>query len=76
MDQNRKIIYADELLVSIRDDYNINSSAFAAVVRHINAAPAVQIDTAAAVPGISKEASAALDRIGANAHGGGDGGQT
>ena len=71
MDQNRKIIYADDLLVAIRDDYNINSAAFAAMVRHINDAPAVQIKPVVEVPCISKAASAALDQIGANAHGGG-----
>ena len=67
MNQNRKIIYADDLLVAIRDDYNINSSAFAAMVRHIHDAPAV---TVAPVLSISDAATTALERMGANAHGG------
>lgn len=69
MSNNRKIIYADDLMVAIRDDYNINSTAFAAIVRHINAAPAVRINPADVVS-ISKEASAAIERMGAQAHGG------
>lgn len=71
MDQNRKTIYADDLLVAIRDDYNINGKAFAAIVRHINAAPAVNITP---LLSISDAASDAIERIGANAHGGGNGG--
>lgn len=70
MAQNKKIIYADDLLIAIRDDYSINSTAFAAFVRHINAAPAVEIKPIPAVPNINDAARDALDRIGANAHGG------
>lgn len=74
MDKNKKIIYADDLMVAIRDDYNINSSAFAAMVRHINAAPAVVIEPPPADPTINDEARAALNRMGANAHAGTAGG--
>ena len=42
MDSNRKIIYADDLLSAIRDDMTIRGAAYAAVVKHINAAPAVE----------------------------------
>ena len=73
MNKNRKIIYADELLVAIRDDYSINSAAFAAIVRHINAASAVQIKPIPETIKINDATIAALDRIGANAHGCGEG---
>ena len=43
MDQNRKIIYADELLNAIREDMTIRGAAFAAIMRHINAATAVEV---------------------------------
>lgn len=67
MDQSKKIIYADDLLVAIRDDYNINGKAFAAMVRHINAAPAVVVTPALS---ISDATTAALEKMGDNAHGG------
>ena len=104
MDQNRKIIYADELLNAIREDMTIRGAAFAAIMRHINTATAVEVapvvhgrwikhlgDFECSVcgaeeefvskrcpncgaimdlPRITENATAALDRIGANAHGG------
>lgn len=39
VNESRKIIYADDLIVAIRDDISIRGAAFAAIVRHINAAP-------------------------------------
>ena len=68
MDQNRKIIYADDLLTAIREDMTIRGSAFAAVVRHIHEAPAA---TVTPVLCISDAATTALEKMGANAHGGG-----
>lgn len=42
MSDKKKIIYADDLLVAIRDDHNINGANFARIRRHIDAAPAVE----------------------------------
>lgn len=42
MDVRGKLINANELLNSIRDDYNINGANFAKIRRHIEAAPAVE----------------------------------
>ena len=42
MDVREKLINANELLNSIRDDYNINGANFAKIRRHIEAAPAVE----------------------------------
>ena len=67
MDQNRKIIYADDLLNAIREDMTIRGSAFAAVVRHIHDAPAVTVTPAIS---ISDAATTALEKMGAIAHGG------
>ena len=41
MDVREKLIDANELLNSIRDDYNINGENFARIRRHIEAATAV-----------------------------------
>lgn len=41
MADNKKIIYADDLLNVVRDDHSINGANFAKFKRHINAAPAV-----------------------------------
>lgn len=41
MANKKKIIYADNLLLAIRDDYSINGAHFARLKRHIDAAPAV-----------------------------------
>ena len=113
MDQNRKIIYADDLRLAIRDDMTIRGTAYAAVVKHINAAPAADaspvvysrwldnigrdtivcencghawsvIDNCTEtfdrcphcgaimnLPTITDATAAALEQIGANAHGGG-----
>ena len=42
MDGREKLIDANELLNSIRDDYNINGAHFAMIRRHIEAASAVE----------------------------------
>lgn len=56
MEHNKKAIYADDLLVAIRDDLSINSTSFAAIVRHINAAPAVELKPTEATPDIAGDA--------------------
>jgi hypothetical protein len=42
MADKKKIIYADDLQKSIVDDVTIKGSAFAAIMRHLQDAPAVQ----------------------------------
>ena len=42
IDSSRKIIYADELLVAIREDLTIRGAAYAAVTKHITTASAVE----------------------------------
>lgn len=69
MEHRKKVIYADDLLIAIRDDLSINSTSFAAVVRHINAAPAVNVESFPAPPNISEEARNAIEKIGAITHG-------
>ena len=41
MQENKKVIYADDLLSSLRDDETIDGAHFKRVKQHINAAPAV-----------------------------------
>jgi hypothetical protein len=41
MESKKKVIYADDLFVALRDDININGSNLAMVKRHIDNAPAV-----------------------------------
>ena len=41
MMNEKKLIYADDLLAAIRDDQDINGANFARAKRHIEAAPAV-----------------------------------
>lgn len=65
----KKAIYADDLLIAIRDDLSVNSSSFAAVVRHINAAPAVIVESNPTLPNISNAARDALVNMGQKAHG-------
>ena len=65
----KKAIYADDLLVAIRDDPSINSTSFAAVVRHLNAAPAVEVESSPELPKISNAARDALANMGQKAHG-------
>ena len=118
MNQNRKIIYAGELMDAIRDDMTIRGAAYAAVVKHINDAPAADaapvvhgrwIETTSTdkefgvsttkyecsecsclaehksdycshcgakmdLPCITDAAAAALEKMGANVHGGDAGG--
>ena len=62
MERNKKAIYADDLLIAIRDDLSINSTSFAAIVRHIHAAPAVELKQTETTPAIAEE-------VGAKAHG-------
>ena len=45
MMNEKKLIYADDLLAAIRDDQDINGANFARVKRHIEAAPAVDVVT-------------------------------
>ena len=39
MQENKKVIYADDLLSSLRDDETIDGAHFKRVKQHINAAP-------------------------------------
>ena len=41
MDNNKKIIYADDLLLAIRDDHEINGQNYARMKMHINEAQTV-----------------------------------
>ena len=41
MQENKKVIYADDLLSTLRDDETIDGAHFKRVKQHINAAPAV-----------------------------------
>ena len=45
MANEKKLIYADDLFNAIREDVNINGSNLAKVKRHIEAAPAVTLET-------------------------------
>lgn len=40
----KKIIYADDLMLAIRDDPTIRGTAYAAVMQHIHNAPAVEAE--------------------------------
>lgn len=42
MSDEKKLIYADDLLNAIRDDHNINGAHFARIRRHIDDAPEVE----------------------------------
>ena len=67
--ENKKVIYAEDLMIAIRDDLSINSSSFAAVVRHINAAPAVIVESTPALSNINEATMGAIEKIGAITHG-------
>ena len=41
MENNKRAIYADDLIATLRDDLNINGKNFARVKRHIENAPTV-----------------------------------
>ena len=45
MDRKTKLIYADDLLSSLRDDETIDGAHFKRVKQHINAAPAVDAES-------------------------------
>lgn len=41
----KKVIYADDLFLALRDDINISGSNLARIVRHIEAAPGLRLYT-------------------------------
>ena len=43
MENEKKLIYAEDLFTALRDDINISGANLARIKRHIEAAPAVDI---------------------------------
>ena len=42
MENKKKVIYAEDLLLAVREDPDINGANFARIRQHINEAPAVE----------------------------------